>query len=215
MGRSPPTAGQEDCPGAAGAAAPQPLRAAVRLEAIEGPQAPALGWGKALQTGGRRAGEGAPCGVALEPRPDGPGGPGPPTGAPGRMACGQTPGLRGASGPDIRHASEAQGRRGQGEPARLFRPVGAVARWPGPVATAPEVEGELPDVFPGRARTLVMRGGPPRLPPEGARTPQRWEGAGGGGARTRRHTCHGKSCPVRYFPWSQYRTTHVELMVLS
>src|SRR5215468_2747125 len=214
-GRRPPPAGQEACPGEAVAEAPPPLRAAGRGEAREGQQAPALGWGPALPTGGSREGEGAQGGGAREPRQDGPWGHGHPPGAPGRRDGRPTPGRRGAQGPDVRPDLEAQRRLGQGEPSRCCRAGRAGERWTGPLETAPAVAGERHDVCQGRARTIVMRGGPPRLPAAGAMTPQRLAGTGGGGARTSRRPCHGKPFPSRYAPLYQYRTTNVELILLS
>jgi hypothetical protein len=66
LGRRHQAAGQEDFPGEAVSEAPQHLMADVRLEAIEGQTAPALGLGNALQTGGIREGEGEQFVVALE-----------------------------------------------------------------------------------------------------------------------------------------------------
>jgi hypothetical protein len=107
-GRRPQTAGQEDFPGEAVSQDPQHLMADVRLEAIEGQNAPALGLGKALQTGGIGEGEGEQCVVALEQMHDGPWGNGHPTGTPVLMDCGQTTVLRVAQGPDVRHDIEAK-----------------------------------------------------------------------------------------------------------
>src|SRR4029434_9813386 len=109
------------------------------------------------------------------------------------MDCGQTTVLRVAQGPDIRNDIEAKVMLGQGEPSLFFRSVGAVELWTGPVETAPDLQGEMHDVFQGRERTIVMIGGPHRLTAAGAMTPKRLEGAGCCGGRTRRRTCHGES----------------------
>ena len=208
-GRGQHTAGQEAVPGEAVPAAPQHCRADVRGEAIEGPEAPALGLGAALQTGVIGAREGAPCVGALEQRHDRPRGNGHPTGAPVWRDFGPPPVLRVAQGPDARHDSEATRRLGPGEPSRFCRSVGAAELWTGPVETAPAVPREMPHVVQGRERTLVMRGGPHPLPAAGTMTPKRWEGARGGGGRTRRRTCPGESSLLSDSSWYQERATDV------
>jgi hypothetical protein len=144
-----PTAGQEACSREAGAQAPEPLRAAGRLEASAGQEAPALGWGDAVQAGGRSAREGEQCVVALAQRRDRPPGAGPPAVAQGLMECGQAPVLRRAEGTDARHDSEAKRVRGSGQPARGFGTGGAAARRTGPLETAPDVQGARPHVIRG------------------------------------------------------------------
>lgn len=181
----------------------------IRLQTVEREDDPPPRLRDPLQARGIGEREGEQFVVAFEQMGDCPWGDGHPAVAQVLMDFGQTPMLRVTQSTDPRNDIKPKCVSGSGQAALGFRAVGPAEVRTGPVETAPDVQGEMHDVFQSRDRAIVMIGRPHRLTAEGAMTPERLEGVSDGWGRTRGGTCHGEPFPVKFSLLYQARVTDV------